>query len=258
MTTKPTILLIDDDIDLCHSIEKLLSQHGFKVIITHDSENIDMLLKNNQIDLILLDIIIPGNKDGIALCKLIRQVSKSPIIMLTGIETDVEKVVSLEVGADNYITKPFSSRVLIAQINAALRRTSIDSSTNHTKKELVSHKYQVMEFQNFKLNIDARILLSSKNEVIKLTTTEFILLQGFIQNPQCVLSRNQLLDMINTNNESFDRSIDVLISKLRAKLANDMQPLINTVRNAGYTFTSPVNKLSMDSEEWQNLLLSTA
>src|SRR5579862_3677225 len=117
-----TVLLIDDDVDLCASIKKLLNQHGFNTLITHQSHDIEKILKENHIDLILLDIILPGDKDGIAICKSIRQLSSAPIIMLTGIEADVEKILSLEVGADHYLTKPFNARVLIAQIQASLRR----------------------------------------------------------------------------------------------------------------------------------------
>jgi two-component system OmpR family response regulator len=257
MNTTSTLLLIDDDIDLCESIKKLLVQHGFHVLLAHNSQNIESLIKENNIDLVLLDIILPGSKDGIALCKLIRELTTAPIIMLTGIEADIEKIVSLEVGADSYVTKPFNSRVLLAQINSCLRRQSKveESRVLPDTSALVNMEYQILQFLDWQLNVTAHSLLSPLNEIITLTSAEFSLLHGLLQYPQCVLSRDQLLDFIKTDSEAFDRSIDILISRLRMKIEkNPKNPqLIKTVRNAGYLLACCVKKRTIDSRNWQAL-----
>lgn len=261
MNGASVILLIDDDVELCASIKQMLAQHGFDTIVSHTSQNIETIIAENHIDLILLDIILPGDKNGIAICKLIRQLTSAPIIMLTGVEADVEKIVSLEVGADNYITKPFNSRVLIAQIHACLRTRS--NETSQSKKagdeKLVKMDYQIYEFLGWRLNVTARILLSPHNKILKLTSSEFILLQAFLTHPQCVLSRDQLLDFINSNSAAFDRSIDILVSRLRSKLSADDKKLkiITTVRNAGYLLSCAVKRQMISSENWQQIM-STA
>jgi len=258
--SQTTILLIDDDKDLCVSIKNLLMQHGFNVIIKNNSNNIETLLAEQAIDLILLDILLPGDKDGIAICKLIRQLSSIPVIMLTGINEDVEKILSLEVGADNYLIKPFNSRVLLAYINACLRRQTTSEfhspTTVVTKNDLVEANYEIYEFQGWKLNLTSQILISPLNKIVKLTTTEFMLLTAFLQRPQSVLTRNQLLDLVNGNSYSFDRSIDITISRLRAKIeqVDKASKLINTIRNSGYSLACSVSKLSMNSMDWQQLI----
>lgn len=254
MTAAATILLIDDDKDLCETIGNLLTSHGFNTLFSYDSKNIETILKENVIDLILLDIILPGSQDGIALCKLIRQITSAPIIMLTGIEEDVEKIVSLEMGADNYLTKPFNARVLLAHINAALRRNY--NTSNEEAPPLVEMEYQIYEFLGWRLNVTARILLSPDNVVVKLTSAEFILLQAFVKHPQCVLSRDQLLNFINSDSESFDRSVDILISRLRSKIEETPKnpTMIKTMRNAGYMLACCVNKNVIDSKSWQKCM----
>jgi len=253
MNHSATILLIDDDIELCASMTKFLATHGFKTIAIHESKDIEAILKDNKVDLILLDIILPGGKNGIALCKLIRQLTSSPIIMLTGVEEDVEKIVSLEIGADHYITKPFSTRVLLAYINACLRREK--KNTTH----LVGANYKIYEFLDWKLNETARILLSPRNHSVKLTSAEFILLHALLQRPQCVISRDKLLDLINSDSDSFDRSIDILISRLRSKIeSNPKNPeIILTQRNLGYSLACSVNETTMNSQDWHKLNSNT-
>ncbi len=250
MVYSPTILLIDDDIDLCDSISKLLRSHGYQILLEHNSDKIEIIFKKNTVDLVLLDIMLPGGVDGIALCKTIRQLTGSPIIMLTGVNEDVERIVSLEGGADNYITKPFSSRVLLAHISACLRRS------NKVEGQLVEAKYDIYEFLGWKLNITARVLLSPNRQVVKLTSAEFILLQALLNRPHYVVSRDQLLDLINSESESFDRSIDILISRLRSKIEdNPKQPtIIVTMRNAGYSLACQVKKQAMDSQDWEKLV----
>lgn len=260
MNGTPTILLIDDDIDLCATIKSLLEQHGFRALVSHTSHQIQDLFKNNTIDLVLLDIILPGGKDGIETCKLIRRQTTAPIIMLTGIEADIERIMSLEMGADHYITKPFNSRVLLAHIHSALRRQ--ESLTNMTTKAVNRHsalveiEYQIYEFLGWRLNVTARVLLSPNKTLVKLTSAEFLLLEAFLRHPQCVLTRDQLLDFVHHGSQAFDRSIDILVSRLRTKISIGQkgQQLINTIRNSGYLLSCCVNKLLMDSQSWQKLL----
>lgn len=253
------VLLIDDDADLCQAVNALLTQHGFIVDVLHDSKNIEAYLKEQTIDLILLDIILPSGKDGIATCKIIRQYTNAPIIMLTGIGEDLEKILSLEVGADHYITKPFNSRILLAYINACLRREDLEkiniNKLNESKK-LVENEYQLFEFSGWRLNSTSRVLLSPANCRVKLTSMEFMLLYVFVQHPQQVLSRDKILDLINMNSSSFDRSIDILISRLRSKMGKNREnySLITTVRNEGYILTSLVKKEIIDTANWKNIL----
>lgn len=262
MNRQRTILIIDDDIDLCESVKKLLESREFKVLILHSSVLLEETLKNEPVDLVLLDIVLPDGNDGISLCKIIRSLISAPIIMLSGLEADVEKILSLELGADNYITKPFNSRVLLAHINAALRRHDNKESQKilgeEPKRALVDISYQIYEFQGFRLNVTARVLLSPDNQIIKLTSAEFFLLDALVRHPQCVLTREQLLNFININSGSLDRSIDILISRLRSKLeAGANHDIINTVRNSGYVLASCVNKQTMDSHSWQVILSSS-
>lgn len=245
----PTILLIDDEVELCAFITKLLSSHGYKVIVEQDSSKIKALLKEKVIDVILLDIMLTNGQDGIAFCKSLRQLTSSPIIMLTAINADVEKIIALEAGADNYITKPFSSRVLLAYIQAGLRRG------NKNIAQLVAVDYEIYEFMRWKLNVTARILLSPQKKIIKLTSAEFTLLRGFLLRPHYVVSRDQLMEWIHGDSDSFDRSMDILISRLRSKIEiNPRRPtIIITMRNAGYSLACPVNKKWMSSKEWEKL-----
>jgi two-component system OmpR family response regulator len=245
----PTVLLIDDEVELCASITKLLSSHGYKVIVEQDSSKIKALLKEKVVDVILLDIMLTNGQDGIAFCKSLRKFTSTPIIMLTAINDDVERVVSLEAGADNYITKPFSSRVLLAYIQASLRRG------NKNQAQLVTADYEIYDFLGWKLNVTSRVLLSPYNSTVRLTAAEFILLRELLLRPQHVISRDQLMELIHRDSDAFDRSIDILISRLRSKIElNPRTPtIIITMRNAGYCLACPVSKKWMNSKDWQKL-----
>lgn len=250
MFNKQSILLVDDDIDICSAVENILKKNGFNVYVLHDSHCIVSFIQEYSIDLILLDIILPGEKNGINICKMLREVTNVPIIMLTGVNEDIDQVLSLEVGADNYIIKPFNSRILLAHIHAALRR-SVD-----VESKLFNTMYQVYEFSGWYLNVTSRILLSPNNNMVKITTFEFLLLQSLIEKPRCVLNRDQLLNAINNTSCAFDRSIDILISRLRSKLNanNNKISLITTIRNEGYSLNCYVNKKLIDHKSWQAML----
>jgi two-component system OmpR family response regulator len=171
--------------------------------------------------------------------------------MLTGVEEDVERIVSLEIGADYYLTKPFNPRVLIAHIHALLRRS------NNTAAAVVTNvDYDVYEFVGWKLNITTRTLISANNKLVKMTSAEFMLLQAFMMHPQRVLTRDQLLELTNTDSSAFDRSIDIMVSRLRRKIekAYTHVKIFTTVRSSGYLLSCKVSLIKMSSAQWDELL----
>ncbi|MDX1900594.1 MAG: response regulator [Gammaproteobacteria bacterium] len=248
-----TILLVDDDIRLCVAIKELLTQHAFQVFVANESHSAEALLKEHSIDLILLDLLLPGEKDGMALCQSIRKMTMAPIIILSGVKEDVEKIISLEVGADFFLTKPFNSRVLIAHIRAMLRR----SQNSAAAVEPTETEYQIYEFSGWKLNIATRTLCSIENKLVKLTASEFSLLQVLLEHPQRILSRDQLLDLTaRSQSVAFDRSIDILMSRLRAKIEKNKThaKIFTTIRNGGYLLSCKVNRKVISGAQWDMLL----
>lgn len=247
-----TILLIDDDVNLCGSIKGLLTRHAFNVLISHDSKDAEIKIKTLHIDLILLDLLLPGDKDGMALCQSIRKYSSVPIIVLSAVQEETEHIILLEIGADFFLTKPFNSRILLAHIRAILRRSQLFPSI----EKPVDIEHQVYEFVGWKLNITTRILLSADLKLVKLTASELALLQVFLERPQRVLSRDQLLDLTaHAESYVFDRSIDILMSRLRAKVEKKAcVKIFTTIRNSGYMISCKVTRISIDSAAWAALL----
>jgi len=245
-----TILLVDDDVYLCRSIESLLKGNNFDVFVSHESDSAEKVIQAREINLILLDLLLPGAKNGLELCKKIRETSSVPIIMLTGVEEDIDRIISLEVGADYYLTKPFNSRVLIAYIHAILRRSI--SALNVVD----SFEFDILEFSGWKLNVTNRLLLSPDNKIVKTTSAEFVLLYIFLTHSQRVLSRDQLMELTNSNSNSFDRSIDILISRLRKKIEknNFGAKIFVTIRNGGYLLSCKVKNSKISSEVWDKTL----
>ena len=188
-----------------------------------------------KVDIIILDVMLPGD-DGFALCRKIRSKSDIPIIMLTAMSDYTDRIVGLEVGADDYVVKPFSRRELLARIKAVLRRTIVD--TKHHNHRIVSKLY----FGKWCLDLARRELLKEDNTLVFLTGGEFDLLLAFAENSKRILTRDQLLDArglsCSADNAPYDRSIDVLISRLRRKLEDDPKKptIIRTVRGGGYVF----------------------
>jgi DNA-binding response OmpR family regulator len=226
MNLKKKILIIDDDVKLNQLLKEYLGRFGFEVEAqTHPDEALKALGKIKP-DLIILDIMLPG-KDGFETCKEIRKEHSLPIIMLTARGEVTDRIVGLELGADDYLPKPFEPRELVARIQTVLRRGRQE------------HLHEALKIGN--LYIDFKKLKFLKNEIqVELTTMEFELLKAFIQNRGQVLSRDQLIDKLKGLDwNTFDRTIDVLVSRLRQKIENNpKEPLyIKTVWGAGYQFT---------------------
>lgn len=237
MNDKTRILIVDDDQEIRSLLAEFLQPYGFDVITAHDGVEMFSLLDAHTIDLIILDVLLPGD-DGITLCKKIRSISNLPIIMLTAIGSDTDRIIGLEIGADDYIAKPFNPRELLARIKAILRRIQDNNQKQSTRNNF--------QFDGWKVDTNKRALISPDELEITLSAGEYDLLIAFLENPNQVLSRDHLLDI--TKNRSagpFDRSIDVQISRLRYKIEQDPKTptLIKTVRGGGYFFTPEVKNV---------------
>lgn len=236
MQSKQNIILIDDDPEIQKLLSEFLSNEGYKVISVYDGSELDMKLKQIRPDLILLDMMLPG-EDGVSICRRLVAEDAPPIIMLTAKNDEIDRIVGLEMGADDYVTKPFSPRELLARIRAVLRRTG------KTQAPQSAHRY---EFEGYIIDLDARQLTNQNGSTVSLTSGEFDLLACFIRNSRRVLSRDQILDQLRGRGaEPFDRTVDMLVSRLRKKIfAVDSQTeIIRTVRNSGYLLTIPVKAL---------------
>lgn len=235
----PLILIVDDDTQIQELIRELLERHKMRVISADNVKQAEQLLSANKPDLVLLDVMMPG-EDGISFCRRLRHESTIPILMLSALGEDLDRVVGLEMGADDYLAKPFYPRELIARIKSLLRRAEHKNPAKQNDANLV---YQ---FEHFQLAVNSRTLRGTKGE-IALTSGEFTLLLHLIEHAPRILSRDQLLALSKGSAVNpFDRSIDTHISRLRAKLEqNPRKPaLVKTIRNMGYVFAASVRKLS--------------
>jgi two-component system, OmpR family, response regulator len=230
------VLAVDDDPAMRAMIADYLADQNVRVSVATDSREMQRVLAAGAVDLVILDLKL-GNENGLDIVRALRADSDLPIIVLTGHRRDaVDRVVGLELGADDYLTKPFSPRELLARINAVLRRSL--STRPDTKAKRIRYR-----FAGWELNLRTRRLTSSSGENVPLTKGEFALLTVFLQSPQHVLTREHLLTASRVHdNEVFDRSIDVQILRLRRKLESDPSApaLIKTERGVGYVFSSPV------------------
>lgn len=243
MSSPETILIVDDDEKICELLTEFLQQNGYKAFFVQDGKGMFSTLSEQPIDLVLLDVMLLG-ENGITLCKKLRQYSSIPIIMVTAVDDDIEQVVALEVGADNYITKPFNSRILLAHIKSLLRREEL--SKNNPEDKTTSND-TVYDFCDWRLHTKSRQLLSPEGIDISLSTAEYNLLYMFLCNSNQVMSRDQLLNAIaGRTADPFDRIIDVLVNYIRKKLKdNSKKPaFIKTVHNVGYVFIAKVTKLN--------------
>ena len=237
----PLILVVDDHADIRDLVKRFLEQHGYKANAVQDGPSMKKYLTENAPDLIVLDLMLPG-EDGFSLCKGLRQKGCTiPIIMLTAMNEDTDRIIGLELGADDYLTKPFNPRELLARVRAVLRRTQTSSTTNAQQPaEKVIHFYH---FNSWTLDIQKRELTDSNGILISLSTAEYDLITTFLQHPQETLSRDQLLDEARgRSSQVFDRSIDTLVSRLRKKLRNttDVPEMIKTVWGGGYCLIAEV------------------
>lgn len=238
MSENTHLLIVDDDHEIRHLLAKQLREYGFTVSTAKDGVEMFQQLDKKSVDLVILDLMMPG-EDGLSLCRKIRQTSHLPIVMLTAIGEDTDRIVGLEMGADDYVTKPFNPRELLARVKAVLRRSP------HQNDPLPGAESNCASFAGWTLNLNTRSLTSEDNVEITLSSGEYNLLIAFVEHPQKVLSRDQLLDITkNRMAGPFDRAIDVQISRLRRKLEPDPKNpvLIKTVRGGGYLFTPQLSK----------------
>lgn len=236
-TLEHHILVVDDDAELRQLVAKFLRANGFRVTTVRSAPEVRHALASMPVDLIILDIMLPG-VSGLDLCREIRKTSSVPIIMLTAKGDEADRIVGLEIGADDYVTKPFSPRELLARLNAVLRRFAVGTSS---PRPATARGYR---FEGWVLDTLKRELTNPDGIVVDLSTGEYDLLLAFVEQPQKVLSREQLLDAArNRIATGFDRSIDVQISRLRRKIApgDDDHAMIKTVRGVGYMFVPTVS-----------------
>ncbi|WP_108662639.1 response regulator [Acuticoccus kandeliae] len=235
MNTSPhTILIVEDDPDIRRLVGELLRQDAFQVEMAADAREMDMVLSRVHPDLVILDQMLPG-EDGLAICRRLRARDTVPILMLTAKSDEIDRVLGLEMGADDYVVKPFGPRELLARVRALLRRASGPAA--HAAP---TRRYT---FDRFLVDLDARSLATDDGEPVTLTTGEFDLLACLVQQPRRVLTRDQILDRIRGRTaDPYDRTVDMLVSRLRKKLdvAAPGSNLVTTVRNNGYLFTAVV------------------
>lgn len=232
------LLVVDDDMTILEFLQEYLASHGYQVATALDGAGMRRAMAAGSVDLVLLDVNLPG-QNGFDLARELRATSNVSIIMLTGRGDDMDKIVGLEIGADDYVAKPFNARELLARIGAVLRR----SSSGQIPAPTAGPGGEVGMFEGWRVDFATGRLYSPEGELVSLTTGEFRLLTAFMSHPNHVLSRDQLLDFTSgTESEAFDRSIDIQVMRLRRKIERvpDHPDFIRTVRGVGYIFAVPV------------------
>ena len=234
-STAPRILVVDDDPEIRKLLARYVESQGFRVVLAANCRELRDQLATHHVDLIVLDVMLPDGS-GLDMCRDLRsQRSNVPIILLTALKEDVDRIIGLEIGADDYLGKPFNPRELIARVRAVLRRRA-DMQPEPSEA-------RVYRFEGFAADPQTRRVVAPGGDDIELTGAEFDLLKTFLDRPGRVLSRDQLLDLTRgRDGDGFDRSIDVLVSRLRRKLGGDDVPqLLKTVRNGGYQLAVKVD-----------------
>jgi two-component system OmpR family response regulator len=238
MSDNGHILVVDDQQEIRDVVQEYLTGEGFRVSTAHDGAGMRRVLSQSAADLVILDLMLPG-EDGLTLARSLRSQSGIGIIILTGRGETVDRIIGLEMGADDYLPKPFHLRELLARVKSVLRR--VQSRIGEGGGQLArSHA----RFAGWSLDLSSRELTSPTGEQVRLTTGEFDLLSAFVGNANQVLSRDRLLDLArNREAGPFDRTIDVQVGRLRRKIEDDPQnpTLIKTVRGSGYIFTPAVD-----------------
>lgn len=240
--------MIDDDEGIIELLTTYLTEIGYDVSAAANSQEMRKVMVNNQPDLIVLDLNLPG-ESGFDIARNIRATSRIPIIMLTGRNDEVDRVVGLEIGADDYVSKPFSIREFGARIGAVMRRVNepfMAAQAGFTGAPITTNVDAIVyKFGLWRLDTGTGSLTDEQDKPVKLTTGEYRLLLSFIEHPNRVLSRQQLLDFTGgVNTEAMDRSIDIQVMRLRRKIEpnNNHPVVIETIRGLGYMFTAPVSK----------------
>jgi two-component system OmpR family response regulator len=237
------ILVVDDDKELRALLSTFLGRSGYRVSVAQNGAVMMQTLAAARVDLVILDVMMPG-EDGLSLCRRLRVAGAMPIIMLTAMGTETDRVVGLEMGADDYLPKPFSTRELLARVRAVLRRSAMPPPGS------AAGTGRVFEFAGWRLDVTRRQLHSPAKALVDLRAAEFDLLLALVERPNHVLTRDQLLDLARGRAaNAFDRSIDVHISRLRHRIETDPKEpeLIKTVRTGGYVFAAPV---TLNGADW--------
>lgn len=236
MESHKSILVIDDDPEILEIVTECLEVGGFQVQTSSDATQALKLLENTDVNLIIVDLGLP-DMDGLELTRALKTKSQAGIVILSGRTDTMEKVVGLEIGADDYLTKPFEPRELLARVRSVLRRS--DHPSGSTSDESL-----IYEFDGWKFDVSKREFSTPAGDLINLTSGEFELMKAFVDHPNRVLSRDQILDYAyTTDSPAFDRSVDIRIARLRKKIEKDPKApkWIKTVRNAGYIFAATIH-----------------
>lgn len=231
------ILVVDDDKEIRSLLERYLLSQGFRVSTAGDGRTMEERLATAKIDLVVLDVMLPDGS-GLDWCRSLRNRSTLPIILLTALKEDVDRIIGLEIGADDYLGKPFNPRELVARIRAVLRRVTENEASAASDASL-------FRFAGFSADPAAHRVTTADGHDVGLTAAEFELLLAFLERPGRMLSRNQLLDITQRRDAGpFDRSIDVLVSRLRRKLGETSdEPILKTQRNGGYQLVARVERI---------------
>ncbi len=240
MNTPDHILVVDDDTEIRSLLHEYLQKQGYRVTAVADGRGLRTAVATSHPDLIILDLMLPG-EDGLTLCRDLRAKSEIPIIMLTARGDETDRIVGLELGADDYIAKPFSPRELLARIKSVLRRARA------LPENLKTEESGLFRFAGWTLDAATRNLTSPQGVVVALSGTDFRLLKIFVDHPNRVLTRDQLIDlMLSRDAGPYDRAIDVQVSRLRQRLGEDAKEpaIIKTVRGQGYVFAAHVEAAS--------------
>ncbi|MYZ45002.1 response regulator [Schauerella aestuarii] len=233
------IMIVDDDREIRELVGNFLKKNGLQVTFAADGRQMRAFLESMSVDLIVLDIMMPGD-DGLVLCRELRSGKhrKTPVLLLTARSDDMDRVIGLEMGADDYLVKPFVARELLARINAVLRRTRMLPPNFQ-----ITEPGRLIRFGHWRLDTTARQLLDAENTIVSLSGAEYRLLRVFLDHPQRVLNRDQLLNLTQGRDaDMFGRSIDLLVSRLRQRLGDDAREpaYIKTVRSEGYVLSTSV------------------
>jgi len=232
------LLIVDDDVEILDLLKRFFVQHAYDVEVAGDGVAMWAAIKRERPDIIILDVMLPG-EGGLSLCQKLRAESNIPVIMLTAMSEVSDRIIGLELGADDYLTKPFDPRELLARLRSVQRRTS-DQGVRAVEETRL-----LILFGEWQLDVTRRELRSAQGVMVPLSGGEFDLLRVFVDHPQRILTREQLLDLARGHtHDAFDRSIDVQVSRLRRKIEPDSKrpDIIRTVRNGGYIFTASVSR----------------
>jgi two-component system OmpR family response regulator len=230
------ILIVDDDAEIRTLLHDYLERNGYRCVAVADGKSMLAILEQSPVDLIVLDLMLPG-ADGLTLCRDLRARSDVPVIMLTARGEDTDRIIGLEMGADDYISKPFNPRELLARVKVILRRA------RGAVRMPTGGQLHRIRFGDWKLDLTTRNLVSPKGVVVALSGAEFRLLKVFLERPNRVLNRDQLMELTQGQGaDTLDRSIDVLVSRVRQRLEEDAREprIIKTVRGEGYVLASAV------------------